>query len=174
MNRSALSALLGGVLLPGCAAGPPAGPTVIAVPGQGKSPAQFQREEENCRERAAEQAGTGQGLGTALGAAAGALLGPAAGVSGPQSRYDMAYTQCLASTGNRVQTAAGYGTPATGQGAEQLNAPPYTASSTAPVTAPYGTGYAPPHTGFYRPGIRPGILGPGLSLGFGFGNFFVY
>ena len=198
MNRSALAALLGGFLLAGCTVRPPTGPTILAVPPEGKDLAQFQREEANCRDYAAGQTGVtpAQGanqsaagsaaLGTVLGAAAGALLGAAGGSAGTgaaigagtgllggsavgagtaqtsayslQSRYDMSYAQCLASTGNKVQTAMGYGA--------------------APYSAPYppvGPAYSPYYGGLYGPGFYgPGFYRPGLSLGFGVGSGFFY
>ncbi len=185
MNRPVLATVLGGILLAGCAVRPPTGPTVLAVPPEGKNLGQFQQEEANCRNYAfnqigitpaqgANQAAAGSAVaGTALGAAAGALLGAAGGSPGTgaalgagtgllagsavgasnaqtsshglQARYDMAYTQCLASTGNKVQTAAAY-------------------------ASPYGYyGGYPYHSPFYGGYYGPGFYGPGLSLGLGFG-----
>ncbi len=195
MNRPVLATVLGGILLAGCAVRPPTGPTVLAVPPEGKNLGQFQQEEANCRNYAfnqigitpaqgANQAAAGSAVaGTALGAAAGALLGAAGGSPGTgaalgagtgllagsavgannaqvssyslQARYDQAYTQCLASTGNQVQTAAVYASP---------------------YAAPYGYGYYPGYSyyspyygGFYG----PGFFGPrvGLGLGFGIGSY---
>jgi hypothetical protein len=85
--------VLAGTLAVGaCVAVPPAGPSVMALPPQGKSFAQFQHEDAYCRQvgtqqtggasaaQAASQSGINSAvLGTALGAAAGALLGAAAG-----------------------------------------------------------------------------------------------
>ncbi|GAA0572668.1 hypothetical protein GCM10009416_09160 [Craurococcus roseus] len=193
MTRPALAALLGGFLLAGCAVRPPTGPTVLAIPPEGKNLAQFQQEEAGCRNYAfnqigispaqgANQSAAGSAVaGTALGAAAGALLGAAGGSPGTgaaigagtgllagsavgannaqvsgyslQARYDQAYTQCLASTGNQVQTAAAYGTP---YGAPYPYYPAY------PYYGPY---YSPYVGGFYG----PGFYRPGVSLGFGFG-----
>jgi len=192
MNRPALAALLGGFLLAGCAVRPPTGPTVLAVPPEGKNLAQFQQEEANCRNYAFNQIGISpaQGanqsaagsavVGTALGAAAGALLGAAGGSAGTgaatgagtgllagsavgannaqtsgyslQARYDQAYTQCLASTGNQVQTAAVYGSP---------YAAPYGYGGYYPAS-PY---YGPYYGGYYG----PGFFGPSIGLGLGFG-----
>ena len=191
MTRPALAALLGGFLLAGCAVRPPTGPTVLAVPPEGKNLAQFQGEEANCRNYAFNQIGVspaggaapaiGSAVGgTALGAAAGALLGAAAGSPGTgaavgagtgllagsaigannaqtssyslQARYDIAYAQCLASTGNQVQTATAFASPY----ASPYGYYPYPAY-------PY---YGPAYGGFYG---GPGFFRPGLSLGFGFG-----
>jgi hypothetical protein len=193
MKRPALAVLLGGFLLAGCAVRPPTGPTVLAVPPEGKNLAQFQREEASCRDYAfnqigitpaqgANQAAVGSAVvGTALGAAAGALLGAPTGSAGAgaaigagtgllggsaigagtaqsssyslQARYDQAYAQCLASTGNQVQTAMAY-------------AAPYL--SYYPSYPYYGSYYGSPYVGgFYGPGW---YRRPGVSLGFGFGS----
>jgi Glycine-zipper domain len=188
MTRSTLATVAGGFLLAGCAVRPPTGPTVLAVPPEGKALSQFQQEEANCRNYAFNQIGltpTQAGnqslagsavVGTALGTAAGALLGAAGGSAGTgaavgagtgllagsaigasnaqtsshglQARYDLAYTQCLASTGNNVQTVGIYGSP---------------------YGAPYG--YYPAYPAYpYYPYYGRGFYGPGLSLGFGFGR----
>jgi uncharacterized protein YcfJ len=186
MTRSILATVMGGFLLAGCAVRPPTGPTVLAVPPEGKALSQFQQEEASCRNYAFNQIGVtptqagnrslaGSAVtGTALGTAAGALLGAAGGSAGTgaalgagtgllagsavgasnaqtsshglQARYDMAYTQCLASTGNKVQTAAAY-------------------------ASPYGYYYGgyPYHSPYYGGYYGPGFYGPGLSLGLGFG-----
>jgi Glycine-zipper domain len=194
MNRPAFAALLGGFLPAGCAVRPPTGPTVLAIPPEGKNLAQFQQEEANCRNFAFNQIGISpaQGanqsavgsaaVGTVLGTAAGALLGAAGGAAGTgaaigagtgllagsavgannaqtsgyalQARYDQAYTQCLASTGNRVQTAAAYASP---YGAPYGYSPYY-----RPYYGPY---YSPYYGGYYG----PGFWGPGVGLGLGFG-----
>jgi hypothetical protein len=78
-----------------CAVPPPRGPTVMALPPQGKSLAVFQQEDARCRYYAAAAVGFVQpgqaggqaavgsaALGTALGAAAGAAIGAAAGNPG--------------------------------------------------------------------------------------------
>ncbi len=78
--------------LSACAVPPPSGPTVAAMPGQGKTYEQFQADDGLCRQSAsamsggpgAAQAATNNAVGTAavgtvLGAAAGALIGSASG-----------------------------------------------------------------------------------------------
>jgi Glycine-zipper domain len=81
------------VLIPllGACATVPSGPTVMVLPGGGKSFEQFQADDGLCRQWAAQQAGTSPGqaasqsgvtsaiIGTALGAAAGAAIGAAVG-----------------------------------------------------------------------------------------------
>jgi len=143
MNRSTLAAMMGGFLAAGCAARPPTGPTVLAVPPEGKALSQFQQEEANCRNHAFNQIG----ISPAEGANRSAVGANNAQTSsrGLQARYDMAYTQCLASTGNKVQTAAAY-------------ASPYGYYGGYPYHSPYYGGY-----------YGPGFYGPGLSLGLGLG-----
>ncbi len=93
MRRLALSiALVGPLALGACAVAPPIGPSVTALPAQGKSFADFQEDDAVCRQYASQQIGYGTPaqaasnsavgsavVGTALGAAAGAALGAAAG-----------------------------------------------------------------------------------------------
>lgn len=81
--------------LAGCVPPPPPGPTISAVPGQGKDYAAFQRDDYGCQQdasravngvnpgAAATQNGVASAaIGTGLGAAAGALLGAASGHAG--------------------------------------------------------------------------------------------
>jgi hypothetical protein len=117
------------ILVPllGACATVPTGPSVMVLPGGGKSFEQFQGDDAMCRQWAYQQAGTTPGqaanesgftsalIGTALGAAAGAgaggglLFGSAGGVgaaqySGAQAqqRYDIAYQQCMYAKGNQI------------------------------------------------------------------------
>ncbi len=83
------------LVLAGCAAPTPTGPTITAVPPAGKSLTLFQNEDYSCRNYAqqtvaypaATQNSAGNGvataaIGTGLGAAAGALFGAVAGNAG--------------------------------------------------------------------------------------------
>jgi len=82
-----------GLLLSACAT-VPTGPTVMVLPGGGKSFEQFQGDDAICRQWAFQQTGTttdrassqstvsGAAIGTLVGAAAGAALGAAAGNPG--------------------------------------------------------------------------------------------
>lgn len=83
------------LLLAGCAAPTPTGPTITAVPPAGKSLTLFQNDDYTCRNYAqqtvaypaATQNAQGNGIataaiGTGIGAAAGALLGAAGGNAG--------------------------------------------------------------------------------------------
>jgi hypothetical protein len=81
-------------LLLGACASIPTGPTVMVLPGTGKSFEHFQADDAVCRQWAAQQTGTttqqasnssavsGAAIGTLVGAAAGAALGAAAGNPG--------------------------------------------------------------------------------------------
>jgi len=93
MSRLSIpAALLGSLALGACVAAPPTGPEVVAMPGPGKTFAQFQQDDATCRDYAQQQIGGAQPaqaaneaavnstvVGTGLGAAAGALIGAAAG-----------------------------------------------------------------------------------------------
>ena len=80
-------------LLGGCAS-VPTGPSIMALPGNGKTFEQFQYDDAACRQFASQQVGTttersatestmsGAVIGTLVGAAAGAALGAAAGNAG--------------------------------------------------------------------------------------------
>jgi len=184
-------ALLGTLALTACAVAPPSGPTVLAMPPEGKNLGEFQQEDAGCRNYASAQIGYGtpaQGanqaavgsaaLGTVLGAAAGALLGAAGGAAGTgaavgagtgllagsaiggsnaqasgyalQQRYDMAYAQCMASAGNRVQAAVAAPPAGYGYSYPYYGGYPYY----------YGYGGYPYYWGY------PYYYGPSVSLGF--------
>jgi hypothetical protein len=93
VRRTGALVLICGVLLGACAT-VPAGPSVMALPGTGKSFEQFQADDLVCRQWASQQTGTtperastlsaaeGAGLGTLLGAGLGAAIGAAAGNPG--------------------------------------------------------------------------------------------
>jgi Glycine-zipper domain len=88
-------AFAGTLALAACAVQPPAGPSVMALPAQGKSFEIFQQDDAACRQFASQQIGYGSPaqaanesavnsavVGTLVGAAAGAALGAAAGNPG--------------------------------------------------------------------------------------------
>ena len=89
-GRGGIAVVLVGALLSGCAT-IPQGPSVMVLPGSGKSFEQFQADDAVCRQWASQQVGTtaqkastettvgGAVIGTVVGAAAGAALGAAAG-----------------------------------------------------------------------------------------------
>ena len=167
-----------------CAVAPPQGPSVMALPAQGKPFAAFQQDDATCRGYATQQTGGASAaqaangsavgsaaLGTALGAGLGAALGSVGGAVGAgaaiggatgllagsaigannaqaaggnvQARYDTAYTQCMYSKGDSVQSAP------TG----------------------YATGYPPGYypAPYYGYGYGPGYFGPSVVIGGGWG-----
>ena len=94
MTRKAVVVpVVAGLLLSACAT-IPTGPTVMVLPGGGKSFEQFQGDDAVCRQWAFQQSGatsnqtstqstvSGAAIGTLVGAAAGAALGAAAGNAG--------------------------------------------------------------------------------------------
>jgi hypothetical protein len=111
-----LAAGLGLAVLAGCATAP-TGPSVMVLPGTGKSFEQFRADDFQCREyafvqsggRSAEQAGTDAGVNTAaVGAVVGAAAGAAIGRSGHAAAAGAGIgtaTGALAGTGAAYQTA---------------------------------------------------------------------
>jgi hypothetical protein len=170
--------------LSACAVAPPQGPSVMALPAQGKNFEAFQQDDAGCRGYATQQTGGASAaqaannsavgsavLGTALGAGIGAALGSVGGAVGAgaaiggatgllagsaigagnaqaaggnvQARYDTAYTQCMYSHGNTVQSAPGG------------------------YAGGYGYGYP---AGYYPgPYYGPGYYGPTVVVGGGWG-----
>src|SRR5215470_8439018 len=91
-TTSTIALLIAALALDGCAIAPPTGPSVMALPAQGKSFEQFQQDVATCQQFASSRIGDGSpqqaanesginsaAIGTIVGAAAGALIGAAAG-----------------------------------------------------------------------------------------------
>lgn len=130
MGRSIGFVLAGGaaLALTGCVEAPPtASPTVVAIPGKGKTYQQFQSEDFYCRQQglqanggrtpgqAAASSGFGSAaLGTVVGAAGGALLGAAFGNAGAGAAIG-------AGTGLGVGAVSGVGASRESAGAYQSN-----------------------------------------------------
>jgi outer membrane murein-binding lipoprotein Lpp len=89
------AAAMAALLLAGCAAPTPTGPTITSVPPSGKNLTQFQNEDYACRnyaqqavaypaatQRTASNGVATAAIGTGIGAAAGALFGAVAGNAG--------------------------------------------------------------------------------------------
>jgi len=70
----------------------PAAPTVMALPGHGKTLEQFHAEDTSCRQWAAQQTQE-----TVKGASTGQLYG-----STVEQWYNMAYMQCMYANGNQI------------------------------------------------------------------------
>ena len=115
LRAKALLQVPGSLGLMACAGPPPTDPTLLALPPEGKDLVQFQQEDTSCRGYALQQIGYGLPQQAAIGAAGGAAgtgaaAGSAIGVSYAstsafvlQQRYDIAYAQCMAASGNSVQ-----------------------------------------------------------------------
>jgi hypothetical protein len=147
----------GTIALCACAVAPPTGPAVVALPPAGKNLAQFQQEDITCRGYAQQQigygeprqavnegptvsaaaggSGTGEGGGSSAGSAmsAGNISASAAAL---QQRYDVAYAQCMAASGNSLQTF-----------------------SMAALYGPYGYPYGYPYSTWYGSPISLGFFG---------------
>jgi hypothetical protein len=68
----------------------PTGPSVMALPGQGRSYEQFRDDDARCRHSAAAE-----------------LRATPTGLVSAQSRYDMAYMQCMYAGGNQIPIPGG-------------------------------------------------------------------
>lgn len=109
-------------LLGGCAS-MPAAPSVMALPGAGKSLEQFYVDDTACRQWAAQRAQE-----TAQGAPFGYYSGP----EEPQYWYDRAYLQCMYAKGNRIP------------GVVTGPLPPPPPTTPPPSSSPAPPGAAPP------------------------------
>jgi hypothetical protein len=174
--------------LAACAVPPPAGPTVMALPGEGKSFEAFQQDDMTCRNYAYQMSGGQQQanagtdravgsavVGTALGAAAGAALGSIGGQMGAGAAIGGA-------TGLLVGSAAGAsGAQASYAGQQQQYDVSYTqcmysrgdsVQSAPPGIANAGGypgyvgGYPVYGGGYYAP---PVVYGPSVVVGGGWG-----
>ncbi len=76
------------LLAAGCAIVPPSGPSVVALPPQGKDLTQFQSEDAACRQYAATRIAPPDTPGTSA--------------DQLQQAYDIAYVQCMAADGNSL------------------------------------------------------------------------
>lgn len=191
MSRTTGLLLLGTALaLSACAVPPPAGPSVMALPGQGKDFATFQQDDMACRQYAAQQSGGvppgvaatnsaigSAAVGTALGAAAGAAIGAAAGAAGPGAAIG-------AGAGLLTGTAVGANNAAAAYGGTQglfdvsytqcmtahgntVQPPPAYAGYAYPAypAYPYPYPYPAYPYGYYG----PAFLAPSVAIGFGGG-----
>ena len=86
--KSAVAILSGTLAVAACAVAPPTSPTVTALPPRGKTLAAFQQEDAGCRGYAS---------------AAIAPSNAATSEYNLQTRYNVAYTQCMYARGNSVQ-----------------------------------------------------------------------
>ncbi len=86
--RSTLALTIAALTLGACAAIPPAGPRVVALPADGKPIQMFQQEDVECR---------------SYGSQAIAAIDPqSVSTYELQQRYDVAYQQCMYAKGNKI------------------------------------------------------------------------
>lgn len=178
--------------LAGCAVAPPTGPSVMAMPGQGKSFDAFRADDAVCRQYAAQQTGIAPAeaanqslvgsaaVGTVLGAAAGAAIGAAAG-------NPAAGAAIGAGSGAVLGTGAGLGAAQYSGGSAQYRydvgyvqcmsakgeSTPQMPTETAYAPEPYPYYYYPYPYGYYPyypyyPYAYGPWYGPSVSFGFGF------
>ena len=108
--------------LSSCAVAPPPGPSVMALPGQGKNFQAFQQDDVACRQYASQQTGGASPdvaatnsavgsavVGTALGAAAGAAIGSVGGAAGAGAAIGGATGLLAGSAIGANNAAAAYG-----------------------------------------------------------------
>jgi hypothetical protein len=109
------------IVLAGCASAP-TGPSVMVLPGNGKTAAQFQTDDAKCRQMAS-----------------GELTATPRGNVSDQRRYDMAYLQCMYAEGHQIPVSGrpGYSSPSG-------SAPATSTTISAPPAAPPGTPPPPP------------------------------
>lgn len=176
-----------------CAVAPPSGPTVMALPGKGKSMQAFQQDDYACRQyafaetggttpaQAANNSGVGSAVvGTALGAGVGAALGAVGGNAGAGAAIGGA-TGLLAggSIGaNNAQASAANVQQRYNMAYTQCMYSRGNSVEAAPPPSGYagypGYGYPPPPPpGYYPYGpayyAPPPAYGPSLSIGIGGG-----
>lgn len=181
--------LLGVLSLAACAAPPPAGPTVMVLPGKDTNFSMFRQDDAVCRNYASARIGgaspaaaaNASGLGTAalttgLGAAAGAVIGSVGGAAGAGAAIGGAsglllgsmlgaQTASASAAGLQDQYNMAYAQCMTAKGNEIAPSPGAGAGGT--VYTPYPAYPAYPVTPYY---YSPYYYGYGPYIGFGWGG----
>jgi hypothetical protein len=180
--------------LSACAVAPPPGPSVMAMPGHGKSFEAFQQDDGYCRQAATAETGGASPaqaannsavgsavVGTALGAAAGAALGSVGGAVGAGAAIGGA-TGLLAGSAigaGNAQASAGnlqrrydmvYMQCMSAKG-DTIQGPPAGYAGGYGPGYPPGYAYAPPYgypPPYYYP-YGPAYFGPQIAIGVGGG-----
>ncbi len=187
MRATAPIALVATLGLGACAVAPPPGPSVLGMPGQGKSFETFQQDDMACRSYAAAQVGgttpaeaanqsaIGSAVvGTALGAAAGAALGSVGGALGAGAAIGGATgllagsaiganNAALSAGGVQQRYDASYAQCLYAHG-DTVQAPPTGYAAYPPAPYPYPSPYPYPY-GYYG----PAYYGPSVVVGVGGG-----
>ena len=122
MKISRALAVLGVAAVIGGCASTPTGPSVMVLPGPGKTMDQFQADDARCRQIATSE-----------------LQREQPGTVPAQQRYDMTYMQCMYSAGNQIPGTSrpGYSTP-------RSAAPTASPGMSQPPGPPPGTPPPPP------------------------------
>lgn len=184
-----LAAIIATLALGACAVGPPAGPTVAALPEKGKNLEAFQQDDTVCRQYAAQTVGYASPAeaanqsaansavaGTLLGAAAGAAIGAAAGNPAAGAAIG-AGSGLLLGTASGAN-AANYSAAAVQRGYDISYAQCMTSrgnqvpamTAAGPYAGPYPPAYAYSAYPGYSPYAYPYFYpGPFVGVGFGFG-----
>jgi hypothetical protein len=181
MSFAALAAPLA---LGACAVAPPAGPSVLAMPGQGKSFEAFQQDDGMCRGWATQQTGGAQPaqaatdsavgsavVGTALGAAAGAAIGSVAGAAGAGAAIGGATGLLLGSSAGASNAQASAGNIQYRYDAAYAQCMSAKGDSVQTPQAGYAAGYGYPagYPGYAYPAYPypayPYAYGPGYGYG---------
>jgi hypothetical protein len=169
--------LLSVLALSACAVEPPQGPSVMALPAQGKSFEAFQQDDGICRGFATQQTGGASAaqaangsavgsalIGTALGAGVGAALGSVGGAVGAGAAIGGA-TGLLAGTAIGAGNAQAAGGNVQGRYDTAYTQCMYSKGNTVQAPPVGYAAYTVPY-GYYPPGYNYGGYGPGY---YGFG-----
>jgi hypothetical protein len=114
MKRCALIAAI--LLLAGCASAPTLGPSVLVLPGSGRTFDQFRFDETDCRSYAQTQLAKSRGEPDSAGSF--------------QARFDRAFVQCMYAKGHKV--------PVSGRYSDLLESSPQAAAPRTPPPPPPG------------------------------------
>jgi hypothetical protein len=166
--------------LSACAVAPPQGPSVMALPAQGKPFEAFQQDDAVCRGFATQQTGGASAaqaannsavgsavLGTALGAGVGAALGSVGGAVGAGAAIGGA-TGLLAGSAIGANNAAAAGGNVQARYDTAYTQCMYSKGNTVQA-APSGYAYGYPGGYYPAPYYGPGYYGPAVVVGGGWG-----
>lgn len=182
MHRLGLPvALTSALLLSACIVAPPSGPSVMALPPQGKSFDKFQQEDANCRGYASQQSGGPEAaanaqnnavgsavVGTAVGAGLGALVGSASGNAGAGAAVGAGAGLLVGSSAGANGAAySAYGMQAQYDTAytQCMYAHGNSVQSAPTGYAAYPPAYPPAYPAPYAYPYAPGYYGPGVVIG---------
>ncbi len=185
MRHVSLGAAVLPLMLGGCAVTPPSGPSIMVLPGPGKTFNAFQVDDYNCRAAAGQNIGYAAGAtsqaaqqngaasavaGTLMGAAAGAAIGAAAGNAGEGAAIGAGSGLVLGTASGAANTQASQAglqwqydvTYGQCMAAKGNSVPPM------PPAGFYGYAYPPPYGAY--PGY--GYFYPPVTFSFGWGGWY--